>query len=91
MTDFQCKRCGSSMSIETCDSCAGDGLVGHECGEDCCSCADPVDNVACDICGGTGHYAVCLSSSAWCEANPRPGMEQVERHTVEEFDDGTGP
>jgi hypothetical protein len=85
-TDFCCARCGSSIAFETCEHCGGSGADGHECGEDCCSCADPEDNVACGICGGDGHYGVCLSSAEWCEANPRPGREGVERSTVEEFE-----
>jgi hypothetical protein len=80
--ECQCKRCGSSMFFESCDAC-NDGLVGHDCGEDCCSCADPIENVVCGQCGGHGGWYTCLSSIEWCEANPRPGCEFVERHTPE--------
>jgi hypothetical protein len=83
-TEVQCKRCGSSMSFEPCEHCL-DGFDGHECGEDTCSCADPQDNRACGVCGGEGGSYSCLSSPEWCEANPRPGCESVERHTPEWF------
>jgi hypothetical protein len=86
VTDFCCARCGSSVAIETCESCNGEQFVGHDCGEDCCSCAEPELNVECDVCNGIGHYAICLSSPEWCQANPRPGKESVCRGTVEEFE-----
>lgn len=40
----------------TCWKCNGEGFSHHDCGEDCCCCADPVDNVPCDICNGEGGY-----------------------------------
>ena len=83
--DYQCKRCGSSLDVQPCEGCDGSGFSHHECGEDCCSCADPHDNVPCDWCGGQGSFGRCLSSEAWCVANPLEGREQVERHTPEEF------
>ena len=67
------------------------GYVGHDCGEDTCSCADPMENVVCDQCHGLGGWYTCLSSQEWCLANPRAGMEAIERHTVEEFDLDTPP
>ncbi len=39
-----------------CENCGGEGFVGHDCGEDCCCCLDPEDNVPCDVCGGKGGY-----------------------------------
>lgn len=89
--DCQCARCGSSMYDEECDACSGSCVVGHECGEDCCSCADPIDNVLCDECNGHGRHYYCLSSPEWCQANPRPGRESTERHTVEWFEIGATP
>lgn len=83
--DVQCKRCGSSISIEACDDCGGTGFSHHDCGEDCCSCAAPEDNVPCSLCSGEGTWGICLSSEAYCNTNPRPGCEDVPRHTVEEF------
>ncbi len=39
---------------EDCPNCGGTGYSGHECGEDCCACANPEDNVICDWCQGKG-------------------------------------
>lgn len=83
--DCQCARCGSSIMFEDCDNCGGEGYSGHDCGEDCCCCADPDDNVVCSWCGGEGAHAVCCSSAEWCEANPVAGREGVKRGTVEWF------
>ena len=84
-TEYRCKRCGSSLDWEECWNCGGEGVAGHNCGEDCCCCADPVDNIGCDICQGRGAFPRCLSSPKWCEANPRSGMESVPRSTPEKF------
>ncbi len=82
--DLQCARCGSSVDTEPCDECE-DGFDGHDCGEDCCMCLYPDENVLCQYCRGAGVFHRCLSSSAWCEANPLPGREAVERGTIEWF------
>ena len=82
--ECQCRRCGSSMTWEVCVHCV-DGFTGHDCGEDCCSCANPEDNVTCDICEGVGGFGICLSSPEWCQSNPRPGFEAAERSTPEWF------
>ena len=87
--DCQCKRCGSSVSFEECWACGGDGVDGHDCGDDTCFCLRPEENVDCTHCHGTGHFATCLSSEAWCEANPLPGREDVKRGEVEWFEVGT--
>lgn len=83
--EYQCGRCGSSIAFEECPNCGGEGVTSHDCGEDCCCCADPEDNVPCDACKGDGTFAVCLSSKEWCEAHPLPGREATERSTVESF------
>jgi hypothetical protein len=84
--EYQCGRCGSSITFEACPNCGGDGYSGHDCGEDSCCCLDPYeDNVPCDICKGDGTIPHCLSSPEWCEANPLAGRETTERHTVESF------
>lgn len=83
-TEYQCGRCGSSLDFEECPNC-DDGYVGHDCGEDCCCCADPEDNVVCDICRGIGAFPRCISSKEWCEANPLPGREKTPRSTPEAF------
>lgn len=54
-----CPVCGSSMEWEECWQCGGEGYSDHDCGEDCCCCADPEPNVVCDICNGVGGYYLC--------------------------------
>jgi hypothetical protein len=79
----QCARCGSSVERVECENCRGEGVDGHECGEDVCCCLDPEPNVTCDYCRGEGGWWQCLSSPEWCEAHPRPGRENVPRGKVE--------
>jgi hypothetical protein len=56
-----CPRCGCcSLEYVECQTCGGEGVSGHDCGEDCCPCLYPVDNVPCDICLGKGGWTVCL-------------------------------
>lgn len=83
--ETQCARCGSSIEWEPCDACGGDGFYGHDCGEDCCACLYPDDNVRCDICEGRGGWERCLSSADYCEQHPMPGRESVHRSAVEYF------
>jgi hypothetical protein len=40
----------------TCWQCGGEGMWDHDCGEDCCACLHPEDNVRCDICRGVGGW-----------------------------------
>ena len=79
MSGEQCARCGSSIDLEDCWACGGDGRAW---GDDDCYQGEP-----CEWCDGAGHHWRCLSSVAWCEAHPMPGREDVERHTPEFFDD----
>ena len=83
--DCQCARCGSSMEFEECQNCGGEGVDGHECGEDTCCCLHPEDNVTCDICHGEGTFPTCLSGHVWCQTHPLPGRENASRGTVEWF------
>jgi len=83
--DCMCARCGSSVTHVDCDQCGGDGLDGHECGEDSCCCEFPDENRICDVCCGAGSWLICMSSLAFCLDNPKPGREAVERGTVEWF------
>ena len=56
-----CEECGCcELVMESCDVCDGDGVYGHDCGEDCCCCLDPEDNLDCDYCGGRGYVMRCL-------------------------------
>lgn len=82
--DVSCARCGSSVATEHCDYCE-DGYDGHDCGEDCCMCLHPEENVICQYCRGSGVWHTCLSSPEWCEANPAPGREDVKRGQLEWF------
>lgn len=81
--EAQCARCGSSLDFDDCEVCNGEGVDGHDCGEDCCCCLYPEDNVPCSYCHGYGSYPQCLSSEEWCQAHPLPGREQTPRNTPE--------
>lgn len=55
-----CPRCECCELIrEECEQCE-DGLDGHDCGEDCCCCEFPEDNLRCQFCQGRGYFQVCL-------------------------------
>jgi hypothetical protein len=45
---------------EDCWQCGGEGVSGHDCGEDTCCCLDQSDNIICDICNGEGGYYIPL-------------------------------
>lgn len=85
----QCARCGSSIERRQCENCGGTGEDGHDCGEDCCCCLHPDDNVTCDICCGDGGWWECLSTAEFCNANPLPGREHIKRSTVEWYEEET--
>lgn len=54
----RCKCC--ELFWETCECCGGEGVSGHDCGEDCCCCLEPEDNMRCDYCMGKGgHWSAC--------------------------------
>lgn len=55
----KCPECGCRMEWAECEVCGGEGVDGHDCGEDCCCCADPEDNIPCDCCSGEGGRWVC--------------------------------
>ena len=82
--ECQCARCGSSCDWRVCEECE-DGYDGHDCGEDCCMCRYPEDNLLCQYCLGRGGWDTCLSSREWCQATPLPGREQVARGEIEWF------
>lgn len=51
--------CGTELEWQECTQCLGEGVDGHDCGEDCCCCLDPEDNICCDICEGEGGWMGC--------------------------------
>lgn len=89
--DAQCGWCGSTLVMESCESCGGDGYTDHDCGEDTCACADPVYNVPCDVCGGEGVFPLCISSEGWCQDHAMHGRDEVKRSTPEWFVVGEHP
>ena len=54
-----CPRCGNAKEWRECYNCE-DGLSDHDCGEDCCCCLEPENNVRCDICEGSGGWMCCM-------------------------------
>jgi len=60
--EHTCDKCGGEKDYRVdCWNCGGEGTDGHDCGEDCCCCLHPEDNVRCDICDGKGGWLVCLT------------------------------
>jgi hypothetical protein len=58
-----CLICGCEMERERCDQCGGEGLFGHDCGEDVCCCLEPEENEVCEQCGGDGGWWYCPNAS----------------------------
>lgn len=50
--------CGTELQWRDCYNCE-DGFSDHDCGEDCCCCLHPENNVPCDICEGEGGWMGC--------------------------------
>jgi hypothetical protein len=69
-----CPRC-RCCEVETveCGECGGEGVSGHECGEDVCACLHPEENVPCDICGGKGYWQACMGR---CDEHGKHGREE---------------
>lgn len=80
--DCQCARCGSSCYFNECNECFGEGTVEEDFGNDAC---EDMRDVECGECEGCGGWQTCLSSTEWCEANPLPGREAIERGKIEWF------
>ena len=76
--DCQCARCGSSCGFLRCGNCDEDGFSHHDCGEDCCCCRYPENNVRCDWCKGAGGWWNCLSTPEFCNAHPLPGRDHIK-------------
>lgn len=49
------KREEEMADWEHCYNCE-DGYSGHDCGEDCCPCLDPEENMVCQVCEGRGGW-----------------------------------
>ena len=82
--ECQCARCGSSCDWVQCENC-DDGYDGHDCGEDCCACAEPEENMLCQICDGYSGWWACMSSAKHCIENPTPDGEGLARGKIEWF------
>lgn len=56
----RCSKDGPCCQIEWvhCDQCE-DGYDGHDCGEDCCACACPEENLVCQVCYGKCGWWIC--------------------------------
>jgi hypothetical protein len=54
-----CSQCETELEWVECEQCDGEGMSGHDCGEDCCCCLDPEPNELCDLCGGAGGWYWC--------------------------------
>ncbi len=79
--DCQCARCGGSCHWVDCYQCDD----GYEDRYD----EDPLwyghELYVCDHCQGHGGWNVCGNTPEWCNANPMPGREGVERGFLEWF------
>ena len=53
-----CKCC--EVMSEPCEQCGGDGVFGHDCGEDTCCCLEPEENEDCELCFGLGYFKMCI-------------------------------
>jgi len=60
-----CALCDYEADVESCDYCE-DGFDGHDCGEDCCCCEYPDENVPCQMCLGRGCNYYCSNNA--CDA-----------------------
>lgn len=68
-----CECC--SFSSVPCEQCDGDGVWGHDCGEDTCCCLDPEENESCHICEGNGGFMTCLGG---CDFDKRERHKPIE-------------
>lgn len=54
-----CASCDDEKEWVDCWNCGGEGMSDHDCGEDCCCCLNPEDNVPCDVCDAAGGWYAC--------------------------------
>lgn len=59
-----CEKCGNEKYWRDCLNC-DEGYSDHDCGEDCCCCLNPEDNVVCDICEGDTGWYQCSLCNPW--------------------------
>lgn len=80
-----CERCGCCELVwQSCEQCGGDGVFGHDCGEDTCCCLDPEEDDPCEICDGEGGWMRCVGH---CEDDGHCREETTD----EPFPDGAPP
>lgn len=73
--DGYCPHCGQDLEWMDCDQCE-DGMSFHDCGEDCCACLYPENNVVCGQCGGAAGWH-------WCSNTLCPAKQEVNnRHST---------
>jgi hypothetical protein len=56
-----CAKHRSEKFWVDCWDCGGNCYTRHDCGEDCCCCLNPEDNVLCETCDGKGGYKLCAT------------------------------
>jgi hypothetical protein len=60
-----CSECGGDKQWRECYACGGEGVYGHDCGEDTCCCLEPEDNDPCDTCRGRMGWYQCVICHPW--------------------------
>lgn len=55
-----CDKCRCELEWQECENCE-EGYSYHDCGEDCCCCLNPENNVICDTCNGEGGWYYCYN------------------------------
>lgn len=56
-----CEKHGQQRQWRDCYQCGGEGVAGHDCGDDTCCCLHPIDNDRCEVCGGKGGWYQCFT------------------------------
>lgn len=74
--DAVCQLHGAKEWVD-CWDCGGHnadrpGYTHHDCGEDCCACLDPEDNVRCSTCLGKAGWLRCYGCT------PRTAEEEMD-------------
>lgn len=73
ISDTPCPKCRHGYTHRRdCTALDCDEGYYHDCGEDCCCCADPVPNRKCDECRGRGWHN-------WC---PNCGWDLLEKRYI---------